>query len=433
MVRAISRPLLTRPTTCPARPTRWSPRATPRRASRPGRPGRPPPCRSPAPARPSRSTAGQLAILQGLLGFDRRWSWLRLPWCDRATDLNGSASGSAAGGRSASASSLRWDGQPLERSRRLLAKTIVERCDADQAEEPRLDRRPDRALGPGPGPVERGDHLQVQLLPPARVDDRHRPGLESVLLPSDLAASAQESRNFLQRPLRRRQTDADDPPGADRFEPFEQEREEDASLVRAEGMDLINDDVRQPGEHLPRLAGEHQVEGFGGRDQDVGRVAEDALPLVARRISGADRHRQGAKGRSRRLGRLQDPVQRKPEVAEDVVVQRFERRDIKDADARPLARHPPQMVQAGEERRERLARPGRREQERMLSGRDGRPAQPLRRRRLAKRPAKPGRDRRQETVQAIGLGHRRKSIPGLGEAPGRLSFLPSRGTRYKGE
>jgi hypothetical protein len=59
------------------------------------------------------------------------------------------------------------------------------------------------------------------------------------------------------------------------------------------------------------------------------------------------------------------------------------------------------MVERRQERREGLTRAGWRHDERILTRGDGRPAQSLRWRRLAKLLAKPGRDRRVKSVQNV--------------------------------
>ena len=100
-----------------------------------------------------------------------------------------------------------------------------------------------------------------------------------------------------------------------------------------------------------------------------------------------------------------DAFERHLQVAMDVVVERLQRRDVEDAHAARQRRLPPQRIEAGEERGQRLAGAGRREDERVLSRGDGRPAEPLRRRRLAERGAKPVLHRRQKQVKGIGGIH----------------------------
>ena len=70
-----------------------------------------------------------------------------------------------------------------------------------------------------------------------------------------------------------------------------------SALAAREGVDLVDDDGRDGAKRLPRLACEHEVEGFGGRDEDVGRIDAEATPLLRWRVAGPHAH-----GRARLLG-----------------------------------------------------------------------------------------------------------------------------------
>src|SRR6185312_8698535 len=98
---------------------------------------------------------------------------------------------------------------------------------------------------------------------------------------------------------------------------------------------------------------------------------------------------------------LQDPFQGELEVAKDVVIEGFQRRNIEDADAWLLARVSPEMVEAREERRQGLARSRGREQERIPAGGDRRPSQPLGRGGSAKCASKPASDGRKQQPQSV--------------------------------
>ena len=52
------------------------------------------------------------------------------------------------------------------------------------------------------------------------------------------------------------------------------------------GMDFIDDDPLDRGEHLSCLGGEHQVQRFWSRDQDVRRITEHSPAFVRRGIAG---------------------------------------------------------------------------------------------------------------------------------------------------
>ena len=103
--------------------------------------------------------------------------------------------------------------------------------------------------GRGVEPVERGDHLEVEVLPPAGVDDRDRPRLEpGRAVPLDLPEPAEVAGHLLQRALGGREADPDEPGRIDRLQPLQQDRQEDPALVRAEGVNLVDDHVRERSE-----------------------------------------------------------------------------------------------------------------------------------------------------------------------------------------
>ena len=60
-------------------------------------------------------------------------------------------------------------------------------------------------------------------------------------------------------------------------------------LIGAQGVNLVHDDVRDAAEGVARLRGQQQVQRFRRRDEDVRRLADQALPLGGRRVAGADR------------------------------------------------------------------------------------------------------------------------------------------------
>ncbi len=292
-VLAIIRPLLTRPTTCPARPTRWSPRATP--------PGEPTwQTRSTAPMSIPSSSEAVATTLGNSPRFrassvSRRSSWLRLPWCDSGDDPSRRIR--VVQGRFRLGQLVEVAGEPLddpavvgEDDRRAVLR--------DQVEQPALDRRPDRPFEAGRRPAERGDHAEVEILAPAGVDDRHRPRLEPRRPFPGTTRTAEIAGDLLEGPLGGREADPDEAAGLSRLEPFEQERQEDPPLVRAEGVDLVDDDMRERAEGRSCPTREHQVQRFGRRDQDVGRLAEQPLAILRRGVAGPDRDRSTGAGAS---------------------------------------------------------------------------------------------------------------------------------------
>jgi hypothetical protein len=181
----------------------------------------------------------------------------------------------------------------------------------------------------------------------------------------------------------------------------------DAALVADQGMDLVDDDGAHGAEHLAgHGAGQDQVEGLGGGDEDVGRALDHAPPDRLRRVAGADQDVETGKRRALLFGQAADTGQGGAKVALDVVVQRFEGRDVEQADAflgavvrlTVEAYLAVELIDGPEERCQRLARAGGRQDESVLAALDGRPALGLGRCGLAKGLGEPGLDCRQEGV-----------------------------------
>ena len=264
-----------------------------------------------------------------------------------------------------------------------------------QAQQLGVDRRPDRA-GVGRG-VERGldragvDPLRRMLqigmrrlagvgaVAPlvgerARLDhvlDRHD-DLEVELLGlrgvDDLALAAgpdEEVADPLERPLRRGEPDPLHGLLAEVVEALQREREVGPSLGGRHRVDLVHDHRLDPAEDLARSRADHQIERLGRGDQDVRRFAAHPPTLGLRRVARAQRHRD----------RRADPLQRRPQIALDVVGERLEGRDVDDAHARAeplgLAR---EAVDAPEERRQGLTGARRGADQRVIPGGDRRPA-----------------------------------------------------------
>ncbi len=190
---------------------------------------------------------------------------------------------------------------------------------ADELEDRRVDRRPDRAaLRSTPTPIstpsasgghgERGrrvelahvldgnDDLEVELLAHAGVDE-----LDLAPGPGD------ETADLLHRSLRRREADALERALDQSLEPLEREREVSAALRSGDCVHLVEDDRLDPAQRLPRLRGQEQEERLGSRDQDVRRrpqhppsLARPAYLPSARRPRASSRARRGGCGGSAR-------------------------------------------------------------------------------------------------------------------------------------
>ncbi len=84
------------------------------------------------------------------------------------------------------------------------------------------------------------------------------------------------------------------------LEAFEAQGEMGAALAAGDRVDLVDDDVLDASEDLAGPAREHQVQRFGGRDEDVRRVADDVAARLARRVAGPRGDRDGGAGRPSR-------------------------------------------------------------------------------------------------------------------------------------
>ena len=244
----------------------------------------------------------------------------------------------------------------------------------DQVEQLRIDRRPDRLarrlLARALERVERDvgvglDHrlhrhvdLQVERLAHAGVDDRAR-----------ALGADEEAADLLERVLGGRQADPLHISARRLLQPLERERQVSAALGLRDGVDLVHDHLLDAVEDLRGLAGQHQVERLRRGDQDVRRVADHRLALPLRRVTGA----QGD------LDVGADAAQRRAQVLLDVVRQRLQRGDVDEPRA-VGGRLGDEPVERPQERGQRLARAGRRRDQRVLAGGDRRPGHGLSRR-----------------------------------------------------
>ena len=162
-----------------------------------------------------------------------------------------------------------------------------------------------------------------------------------------------------------------------------------AALRAGDGVHLVDDHRLDAAQHLAALRGEQEVERLGRRDQDVRRRAQHLAALALIRVAGAHADRQ----------RRAEPRERAAQVALDVVVERLQRRDVEQPQS--LARPRVEPVDPGQERRQRLARAGRRLHEDVRAGRDHGPGGLLRGRRAGERPLEPGARRGREGGECV--------------------------------
>jgi hypothetical protein len=277
----------------------------------------------------------------------------------------------------------------------------------DQVDDALFDVGPDRTLrcGAGGRPFERGggaelghvvdghDDAQVELLVGARVDDGdgRRPG--------------QEAGDLFGRAHGRAEADALGRLVEQSVETLEREGQVGAALGRGDGVDLVDDDGLHALEGLARLRGEHEVERLGRRDEDVGRGAGEPAAVARARVAGAHAHRDvGSLGAQASSG-LGDAHERRTEVAFDVDAECLERGDVEHAGAVQLLvgrGRRGQRVDRPEERGERLARAGRRDDEGVVALADGRPGALLRAGRRGEGPPEPLAGRGGEALEHVG-------------------------------
>ncbi len=295
----------------------------------------------------------------------------------------------------------------------------------DQVDDPLLDVRPDRpaALGAagrgalghlvdGGGQRELGhvldrDHdLEVPLLGGHRGD--HLDG----------TGAAQEAGHLLDRPHGRGQADPLGRPLQQLVEPLQRERQVGAALGAGHGVHLVDDHRLHPAQRLPGLGGEHQEQRLGRGDQDVrGRGAQPA-PVggagVARAQADGDvgrRHAEPVRG-------VPDAGQRRAQVALHVDGERLERGDVEHPAAVQLLlgrRGGGQPVDRPQERRERLARAGGGDHQRVAARRDRLPGADLGRGRGGERGLEPG---------AGGLAEGREDVLRTDLLPSHVPILP---------
>ena len=152
---------------------------------------------------------------------------------------------------------------------------------------------------------------------------------------ASISAAAEIAGHFLQRPLRRRQADAHERPVRLQIacKPFQQQREEDAAFVGTEGVNFIDDAMRDAAQRLPAREVSNRcsdsgvvMRTCGGRRMSRCRSAVGVSPVrTAASSAGSDSPMSRAVSATPSRGSLQ--------IAMDVVVERFQRRDVQHADA----------------------------------------------------------------------------------------------------
>ena len=255
---------------------------------------------------------------------------------------------------------------------------IVDRCDADQLQEPDA-RSPARSTlrAGASSAVERGDHdFEVEVLAAAGVDDRHRPGTRAGSGRRPRPSYGPRRGSGRPPPAGAgwpRGRPSDEPARVEGLEPLEQQGEEDPALVRGRGRGSRR---RSRAKAIPARVERARLVSI--RCSDSGVVIRMSAGFggawllaigLRRRVARPDGQGQpggnGVPGGPRLEPRI--PSSGSLEVPGDVVVERLQRREVEDADALGLASGiPPEVVEAGQERGEGLARARRREQQGVL-------------------------------------------------------------------
>ena len=228
---------------------------------------------------------------------------------------------------------------------------------------------------------------------------------------ADIVHTDEESTNLLDGILRGGETYASDLFVRKLGQPLHRNAEVRPALVVGNGMELVDDE----GAHVLQspataLGGQENEERFGRRNEHMGRLLRHSLSLALGRISRSHGDSNVRKRSSPRLREVLQVAQGRHQVAMDIVRERLKRRDIDDLSLVryfPLEALPDEAVEALQEGRQRLARPGRSRNERMPPLGDGGPSLRLRVRRsdeLASEPlADEGMKRRERIVQELRL------------------------------
>lgn len=256
--------------------------------------------------------------------------------------------------------------------------------------------------------LDRHDDPQIEPLAGRRGHDLHG------------CAAAEEPGDLLRWPDGRGQPDALGGLLQQGVEPLQGQREVRAAFGRRDGVHLVHDHRLDGRERLARLRREHQEQRLRRGDEDVRRRGHERAPVGRRGVAGAHADADvGWFGAEPPRG-LRDADERSAEVALHVDAERLQRRDVEHAGAARGVRRPllaRQAVDRPEERSERLARAGRRDDQRVPAVRDGFPRPGLRVRGRGERPAEPLTGRGGEPVEHV--AHRLHPAPGHRQRPSR--------------
>ena len=213
-------------------------------------------------------------------------------------------------------------------------------------------------------------NLQLEFPPVAGVED-----LASLAL--RIARAGEEVGDPVNGLLRGRNPDAREWTGGKPFQPLHGKRQVRSPLVAHQRVDLVDDERVHVRQDAPAArTREQQVQAFGRRHQDVGRMLRHGRPFARGRVARADRHADGDVGPAALLEDSLDALQRDLQVGVDVVAEGLQGRNVDDLRAlgqQSVLALPDQVVDGGQEGRQRLAGTRGRRNQRVLPLLDDRP------------------------------------------------------------
>ncbi len=236
--------------------------------------------------------------------------------------------------------------------------------------------------------LDRNHDLDLHVLADPRIDDPDRPLRTGLTVGSGRFVPTEELGDLLEWALCRRQTDPLRRPFGHFLESFERQREVRTALRRRHRVDLVDDHGFDTDERFGCLRGEHQVQRLRRGDQQVGRSPDQLLAVVRRCVAGAHPDLGCDERLTQPFGGEFDALQRCAQVLLDVEGQCPQRGDVEHPSAMSALLGSGcrgQPVDRGQERRERLPRPGGCADQRVFAGGDVWPAVDLRWRRRRER------------------------------------------------
>ncbi len=288
---------------------------------------------------------------------------------------------------------------------------------ANEVREPVVDLGPDLVRHDGcKGRVRRLDRKVAGALV-AGIDNRDLGRRSAARI-----GAREKAGDRVDRILRRGKPDPLQSAARERRQPFERQREMGAALVRRDRVDLVED---QCARRLQRVAAgfgaEQHIERLGRGDEDVRGLAPHPGALGRAGVAGAHKRADGDVRSAHPFELAPDALERRLEIAMDVVRQRLQGGHVDDlglVGQRALDPLPDEVVDRRQEGGERLARAGRRGDQGVPPRLDRRPRAGLRRTRGGEGAGEPCRN-----------GWMKEPIAGRRAAPAGGTRMAQRGRR----